>query len=295
MLELKILTPQEKFLEVVEFNYSELKSQLEINLNKYQGLVFTEETMQDGRDTRASLNKLKKALDDKRKEIKKECLKPYEEFEIKIKELICMVDKPVVAIDTQIKTYEETVKEAKKQEIIKYFNENSPFGELIKIEHPCFWDNKWLNLGKKIADVKFEIDQRLEVIKNGLEAIDVNLQSDFKPQIRDIFLQTFDLTKALNENRRLETQRKAEEEYKRKQEEIRKQKEQFKKEEVKIEKNEIKAEKVEPKETIIENVEIIKKWKTFSVEVSKGEFIKIQEFLINEIKLKKNINYKIES
>ena len=71
MLELKILTPQEKFLSSVEFNYNELKSQLQENLDKYQNLVFTEENMDEGKNTRARLNKLKTALDDKRKEIKK--------------------------------------------------------------------------------------------------------------------------------------------------------------------------------------------------------------------------------
>lgn len=280
MLEIKILTPQDKFLSAVEFNYDELKAQLEVNLEKYQNLVFTNETMEEGKKTRAKLNKLKKALDDKRKEIKKQCLEPYNAFETKINELIALVDKPTLAIDNQIKAYEEALKEAKRQEIINYFNENNIFGELIKIDHPCFWDEKWLNSTKKIDDVKFEIDNRLNSIKSSLETIDITFKDcEFRGQMRDIFLKTLDLTQALNEKTRLERQKKAEEEYKKKQEEIKKQQEIQTKQ-----KEEIKTE-LQPQEIVIEKVEEVRKWKTFSVEVNKEEFIKIRKFLVdNRIK-----------
>lgn len=282
MLEIKILTPQDKFLSAVEFNYDELKQGLQENLEKYQNLVFTEETMKEGKDTRAKLNKLKKALDDKRKDIKKQCLEPYNAFETKINELIALVDKPTLAIDNQIKAYEEALKEAKKQEIINYFNSKSLFGDLIKIDHPCFWDEKWLNATKKIKDVELEIDNKITAIKEGLETIDLTFKdSEFKPQMRDVFLKTLDISKALNEKTRLENQKKAEEEYKRKQEEIAKQKAEEQK----------KVEPVIVKEEIKEEVkqEEIKKWKTFSVEINKEQFIKIRKFLIDN-----NINYKFE-
>lgn len=282
MLEVKILTPQDKFLSAVEFNYDELKQGLQENLEKYQNLVFTEETMKEGKETRAKLNKLKKALDDKRKEIKKQCLEPYNTFETKINELISLVDKPALAIDNQIKAYEEALKEAKKQEIINYFNSKSLFGDLIKIDHPCFWDEKWLNATKKIKDVEFEIDNKITTIKEGLETIDLTFKDcEFRPQMRDIFLKTLDISQALKEKTRLENQKKAEEEYKRKQEEIAKQKAEEQK----------KVEPVIVKEEIKEEVkqEEIKKWKTFSVEVNKEQFIKIRKFLIDN-----NINYKFE-
>ena len=286
MLEIKILTPQDKFLSAVEFNYDELKAQLEVNLEKYQNLVFTEETMKEGKDTRSKLNKLKKALDEKRKDIKRQCLEPYEKFEVKINELIELVDKPTIAIDNQIKAYEEALRESKRQEIINYFNSKSLFGDLIKIDHPCFWDEKWLNATKKIKDAEWKIDEKIKNIKEGLETIDITFKDcEFKPQMRDIFLKTLDIRNALNEKNRLEAKKKAEEEYKKKQEETKKT-EELKKQEAN------KSVEVQPQllqqaqqEIIIENTEIIKKWKTFSVEVSKEEFVKIRQFLIeNKIK-----------
>lgn len=289
MLEVKILTPQDKFLSAVEFNYDELKQGLQENLEKYENLVFTEETMKEGKETRAKLNKLKKALDDKRKDIKKQCLEPYENFEKKINELIGLVDKPALAIDSQIKAYEEALKEAKRTEIITYFNSQSPFGDLIKIDHPCFWDEKWLNATKKIKDVEFEIDERINKIKEGLETIDLTFKDcEFRSQMRDVFLKTLDLTQALNEKTRLERQKKAEEEYKRKQEQLKEQ--ETKQQEI------IKPVETQPQpsqqpqqEIVVEKVEEIRKWKTFSVEVSKDEFIALRQFLINN-----HINYKFE-
>lgn len=287
MLEVKILTPQDKFLTAIEFNYDELKQGLQQNLEKYENLVFTEETMKDGKETRAKLNKLKKALDDKRKDIKKQCLEPYEKFETKINELIGLVDKPALAIGNQIKAYEEALKEAKRQEIINYFNSQSPFGDLIKIDHPCFWDEKWLHATKKIKDVEFEIDERINKIKEGLDTIDLTFKDcEFKSQMRDVFLRTLDISKALNEKTRLEAQKKAEEEYKRKQEEIKKA-EEIKRQEIKIKPIEIQSQPSQQpqQEIVVENVEVIRKWKTFSVEVSKEEFVKIRRFLIeNKIK-----------
>ena len=302
MLEVKILTPQDKFLSAIEFNYDELKQGLQQNLEKYENLVFTEETMKEGKETRAKLNKLKKALDDKRKDIKKQCLEPYENFEKKINELIGLVDKPALAIDGQIKAYEEALKEAKRAEIITYFNSQSPFGDLIKIDHPCFWDEKWLNATKKIKDVEFEIDDRIKNIKEGLETIDLTFKDcEFRTQMRDVFLRTLDIRNALNEKTRLENQKKAEEEYKRKQEEIKKaeelkRQEQIKEQEIKQQQEIIKPVEIQSQpsqqsqqEIVIENVEVIRKWKNFSVEVSKEEFIALRQFLTNN-----NINYKFE-
>lgn len=288
MLEVKILTPQDKFLSVVEFNYDELKQGLQQNLEKYQNLVFTEDTMKEGKETRANLNKLKKALDDKRKELKKQCLKPYEDFEVKINELISLVDKPAMAIDNQIKAYEEALKETKKQEIINYFNSKSMFGDLIKIDHPCFWDKKWLNATEKMKDIEFEIDNKITTIKEGLETIDLTFKdSEFRPQMRDVFLRTLDIRNALNEKTRLENQKKAEEEYKKKQEELVKQKIE---EQKKVEPVVVQEVKQETKQEVKEQVQQeIKKWKTFSVEVNKEQFVKIRQFLIDN-----NINYKFE-
>ena len=55
-------------------------------LEKYENLTYTEDAIKTAKEDRSNLNKFKEAIDKRRKEIKKLCLKPYEEFEKRIKE-----------------------------------------------------------------------------------------------------------------------------------------------------------------------------------------------------------------
>ena len=63
-MEFKIINPTEDsgFLQNIEFNFDELKSELSKSLEKYQGLTYTEETLKEGKTDKANLNKLKEAI-----------------------------------------------------------------------------------------------------------------------------------------------------------------------------------------------------------------------------------------
>jgi hypothetical protein len=67
--DLAVLPPE------IEFNFDELKNELETGLKKYKGMVVSEDGIKDAKADRAKLNSLYKAIDDKRKEIKRECMK----------------------------------------------------------------------------------------------------------------------------------------------------------------------------------------------------------------------------
>src|SRR5574344_298476 len=103
-MELIMTTDLEKSLpQKIDFNYEAIKAELSEKLERYNSLVVTEDSVSAAKKDKAALNKLKTALEDRRKEVKKDCLRPYEEFEQKIKELVGMIDAPVLAIDGQIK------------------------------------------------------------------------------------------------------------------------------------------------------------------------------------------------
>lgn len=91
----------------IGFNFEELKAELAEKLDYYNNLVVTEDTIKEGKAEKAKLNKLREAVESKRKEIKKECMAPYTDFEAKVKELVAMIDAPVAAIDGQLKVFEE--------------------------------------------------------------------------------------------------------------------------------------------------------------------------------------------
>lgn len=204
-MELKIITPEEAFLKEITFNHEEIKKELSARLTKYQGLVYSEEEIKNAKTDRATLNKFKEAIEDKRKEIKKQCLQPYEAFEVKIKEITALVDKPISEIDKQVKAFEEKNKTEKKQKIEAIFNDS--VGELKDVLHlKTFWNEKWLNSSYKISNIAGEIVKTIETAREDLKIIE-DLKSEFELEIKNRYLETLLMSEALSTKTRLEQQK----------------------------------------------------------------------------------------
>ena len=114
--------------KTIDFNFEELKGQLAESLALYTGLVVTEDGIKGAKEDRAKLNKLREALENKRKEVKRECMAPYTDFEAKVKELVGLIDQPIAAIDAQLKEYEEKRRADKRAAILEIYEET--VGEL---------------------------------------------------------------------------------------------------------------------------------------------------------------------
>jgi len=70
-MELVIYSPKDdEFLTNINFNYDELKQELAVRLDKYRNLVYSEDSIKEAKADRATLNKFKKAIEERRKEIK---------------------------------------------------------------------------------------------------------------------------------------------------------------------------------------------------------------------------------
>lgn len=203
-----VISPLQK-MEAIKFNYEELKGGLTASLEKYQNLVYTPENIKEAKDDRATLNALKKSLNDEKIKIKKEFMVPYDDFEAKIKELIELVDKPASEIDKQVKVFEEQ-KKAKKREAIKtIYSENiGAYAELISLEK--LYDPRWENKTYKETDITKEIQDVVKKADSDLKVI-VDLKSEFEFQIKDTYFKTLDLGQALIENQRLEKQKELQE------------------------------------------------------------------------------------
>ena len=65
-------------------NYDEMKRQIEDYVETYRGSVVTAQTVAGDKLVRQQMNKLSKALNDRRKEIKREYNKPLAAFENQI-------------------------------------------------------------------------------------------------------------------------------------------------------------------------------------------------------------------
>ncbi len=106
-MELKIYSPVEHkedgFIKKISWNHEEIKKEVTEKVSYYTNLVYTDEQIKEAKADRAKLNKFANVLDDKRKEIKKQCLAPYNDFEEKIKEIVAVVMEQIGMIDKQVK------------------------------------------------------------------------------------------------------------------------------------------------------------------------------------------------
>lgn len=188
MLELIITNPtnEDAFLKSIEFNYDELKTGIADAVKKYDNLVITEDAIKQAKIDRANLNKFISAMEDKRKEVKKQCLKAYEPFEEKIKELVSMVDKPCTSIDKQIKAFEDKEK-AEKRKLLKEYFENVPKDNEVKdfVTFDDFMKNreqlldKSYNLNNAYAEIEQWLNKILEhlcILKSQSETLFIDYE-----------------------------------------------------------------------------------------------------------------------
>lgn len=211
------------FPEAIRFNYEELKAEITSKVEMYKNLVYTgSDQIKDAKADIAALNKLIKAMSDERIRIKKDCLKPYEEFERKIKELTDIVNEPVQLIDKQIKEYEQTLKEEKRKDIEALF-ETIGFQAFVKLE--MIWDEKWLNASVSMKSIEEKMRDRMYQISTDL--LTLNRLSEYAFEAVAVYKETLDMNRSIAEAQRMSdiAKQKAEAETRKKQEEERRAKE----------------------------------------------------------------------
>ena len=164
-MELKVL---EKEIGSLAINYEELKKELAVSLKKYKGLVVTEDEITKAKATRASLNKVAKMIDERRKELKKEFLKPYEAVEAQTKELVSMINEVNSTIDEQIKEFERQEKFKKTQEISTLWNSF----EYEKVKFSQIFRDEWLNKTYSMKKIEEDMKAFIETVESGLKTID---------------------------------------------------------------------------------------------------------------------------
>ena len=200
-MELIIKTDLQTFPAMIEYNHENLKTELSEQLKKYQNIVVTEDCVKEFKADKANLNRLKTALEDKRKEIKKAILQPYKNFEKSIKELVALIDEPIQAIDSQLKEIDNKKKGEKLKEIQKLYQDSiGIFKDLIPFEK--IYNCKWPNSTYKLNEIALEMQELQVTLNNGLQIIE-GLDTDFKQEIKDKLFETLDISQALQENARL--------------------------------------------------------------------------------------------
>lgn len=214
-MQIEIYTPtQAQPLPPVEWNYEAVKQWVQDGLKAYEGRVYTDDTINEAKRDRANLNKLVKALDTKRKEIKAVYLEPYTLFEQQAKELTAMVEQQSKEIDAQVKAYDERRKQ-EKLEKIKVELYEPMIGSLAElVPYKKLHDPKWLNVTASMAAVSSELAAKIDRIVIGLASIDkLALPEDVAAQVKGVFLERGDLSEAIAAKDRIMDERERLERY----------------------------------------------------------------------------------
>lgn len=120
-LQLQITTDLKSLPAAIEFNYPELKSALESYLERFKGLLVTEDGIRQAKEDRAEINKIAATISRARIDTKKLYLAPFEGFEAKAQELEGIAKRTAESIDAQLKDYEARRKKEKSKGLADAF------------------------------------------------------------------------------------------------------------------------------------------------------------------------------
>lgn len=195
-------------------NLEQLKAEIAPKMEFYSSLTVTGDGIKEAKADRAKLNKLKKAIDDKRIAVKKQCLAPYEALEKECKELEAIIIAPIMAIDSQIKAFEETEKNKKYAELSDYFDSVNSL-DFLKIDDVL--NPKWSNKTLSEETLKDEISVNIRRISEELEQLRKMYQdSPLLTPIINKFIEKKELSPTLVYAAQLEHELKEEQRYKEK-------------------------------------------------------------------------------
>lgn len=111
-------------LPVIKEQLHSIKAQAQASVTEALALVCTEETLKVVKEQRAKLNRDRKDLDDRRAVVKKQIMKPFEDFDKVYKECVTDVYGPAdEALKGKITDVEAGLKADKEKKVVAYFDE----------------------------------------------------------------------------------------------------------------------------------------------------------------------------
>ena len=168
----EVLTP-EKIAQKVQVNYTpakvdvvgiaDLKRAVDQVCKTYAGLVVTADSYKQDKKTAAELNKLKKALNDRKIEIKKQATKEVDQFADEVKAMTSELDDVVSQIIAGINACDEKAKaertEAVKRRIADLCSEAHVSANDIE------WDPSWANKSATWPKTEREVKAQIAALQ----------------------------------------------------------------------------------------------------------------------------------
>lgn len=189
----------------IECNFAELKETLADHLKIYEEMPVSLENKAERKKDLAMLRKVKKAVSDRRSEVKRQWLEPYNVFDAQVRELLGLIDRPVTVIDDQIKELESRERMKKLEEIKTLFGDMAAdYADWLTLE--MIFDEKWLNATTSIKKVKEELTGKILEIGNALIMLNMSV-SEVKLEAIERYKSDLNLQSAMMYINQYEAQR----------------------------------------------------------------------------------------
>lgn len=185
------------------FNFEELKDALIERTAMYETVVYSEDQIKTAKGDRANLNRLKKAINDERIRLEREYMEPFATFKAQVKELTDIIDASVLAVDKQVKAFEEKQRAEKLEQVKAYYAAavlfDEPASKLVPFE--IIIEPRWMNASTPMQAVEKAIDEKVAKIAADL-AVTRSLPA-YAFEAEQTYLNTLDLARAVSEAHRL--------------------------------------------------------------------------------------------
>lgn len=154
---------------------------------------------------KAALNNAAKDLNARRLTLEREFLKPFERFKSIISETVKAITEVSAKLDEVAKAVELEEKNVKRGQIDEYWRiKEFPFPAV----YAKIFDDRWLNKTSKKADIIAELDAKCEKIMADIKILE-RFPDDDVPTLKAYYLDSLDISRALDEADRLKRNREA--------------------------------------------------------------------------------------
>lgn len=159
----------------------------------------------------ASLRSGKKTIEEERKRIKKEYLKPLDEFETKVKPITVEIDKAIDMYKSKLDEYEVIRRDTKRKEITEWWNAHR--NPMMKPDISLVWDDRYLNKTGIGESWQKDLESKIEKIDSDLSVIgSMNSNMEQLNFVSARYSEHLDLSRAISEwNEHVEALRRTEE------------------------------------------------------------------------------------
>ena len=195
-LNLVITSPEEsQLVKQIVWNRAEFEEAIGRVVKDYKGVAYTEEMVGQAKKDKATLNKLSKAIDDRRKQVKKAIMEPYDTFEKELNEAKAQLNEAINGLDDFVKAFERQEQEKKRFTLELYYRK-AAFGLDDVITFEDVFDKKWLNATVSLRKAQAELDGAIEKVRSDLKMID-ELDEQDRPTAKNTYYRCHDIAQAM--------------------------------------------------------------------------------------------------